>query len=118
MKKLLVVDDEADVRKVLKDFFEELGYSVTTASNIEEAKAALEQEKPLLALLDIRMKTDRDGIEILRWIRERNLRVKTIMVTALQTMEVIEEATNLGADAYITKPLSLDYLESTVSEKL
>lgn len=118
MKKILIADDEDEIRKFLKEFFEDKGYSVLTAKTQEEAKEQLEREKPLVALLDIRMRSQRDGLEILTWIKQRKLFTKTIMVTAVENREIIEEAYKLGADDYITKPLSLEYLQTSVSEKI
>jgi len=118
MIKLLIADDEEDIRQFLSEFFTDRGYSVLTAGTKEEALLLLEHEKPQVALLDIRMKSERDGIEILRWIKDQGLNVKTIMVTAVETSESAEEAKRIGADDYITKPLSLEYLEKSVSQKI
>jgi len=118
MKKLLIVDDETEILAFLKEFFEDRGYSVTTAASSDEARQALELEKPLVALLDIKMKTNEDGLELLRWIKEKSPKVKVIMVTSLEHQEIVEKAKSLGADDYITKPLELQYLETSVSEKV
>jgi DNA-binding response OmpR family regulator len=118
VKKILVVDDEEEIRDFLTDFFKERDYAVVCASNPEEAKRAIEEEKPLVVLLDIRMRTQGDGIEILKWIRANKFKVKVIMVTAVENEEVMQEAYKLGADDYITKPLSLENLESAVTEKI
>jgi len=59
-----------------------------------------------------------DGITVLKKIRERNIACKIIMVTAVETNDKIEEAMRFGADNYITKPLSLEYLEHDVQEKV
>jgi DNA-binding response OmpR family regulator len=117
-KKLLIVDDEEEIRDYLRDFFADRDYSVVTASTKEGAMKALEDEKPLAALLDIRMRTSRDGIDLLQWIKDRKLPVKTIMVTAVEDEKVIQEVRKLGADDYITKPLSLEYLENSLSERI
>ena len=59
-----------------------------------------------------------DGMSVLKQIKAKYPRVKVIMVTAIETQEKIEEAMRLGADNYITKPLSLEYLEKDVQEKI
>lgn len=118
MTKLLIVDDEEEIRAFLTEFFEDRSYQVLTAGTKEEAQAVLEQEKPEVALIDIRMKAERDGIELLQWIKDRNLKVVTIMVTGVENRLVVEEVLKLGADDYIVKPLSLEYLEKSVSEKI
>lgn len=118
VKKILIADDEEEIRDFLRSFFDERGYSVVAAGTKADAIALLEQEKPHVALLDIRMGTPRDGIEILSWIKQQKLNVKTIMITGIENQEIMEEARKLGADDYITKPLSLEYLETSVSEKI
>lgn len=118
MGKLLIVDDEADIRQFLSEFFTERGYSVLTAGTKEEALPLLEGENPQVALLDIRMKGQRDGLEVLKWIKDKGLKVKTIMVTGIETSEVVEEAKSLGADDFIAKPLSLEYLEQSVAQRV
>jgi DNA-binding NarL/FixJ family response regulator len=59
-----------------------------------------------------------DGLQTLKWIKSNHPHVKVIMVTAIETREKIETALRYGADNYITKPLSLDYLEKDVQDKI
>ena len=115
--KLLIVDDEVEICDFLKSFFEERNYEVKTASSGQTALEVLEQYRPQVVLLDIRM-TGMDGIQVLEVIKKKYPRVKVIMVTALETRDKIEECLRLGADNYITKPLSLEYLENDVREKI
>lgn len=117
MIRLLVVDDEPEICDFLKSFFEERDFEVQTALSGEEALKAVESFHPQVALLDIKM-GDVDGLTVLRKVKEKHPRLKVIMVTALETTEKIEEAMRLGADNYITKPLSLEYLENDVREKI
>ncbi len=115
--KLLIVDDEAEICDFLKSFFEERNYEVKTASSGQGALDAVEQFKPHIVLLDIKM-PGMDGIQVLGTIKKKSPRTKVIMVTALETRDKIEECLRLGADNYITKPLSLEYLENDVREKI
>lgn len=117
MTRLLVVDDEPEICDFLKSFFEDRDFEVQTALSGEEALKAVETFRPQVALLDIKM-GDIDGLTVLRKVKEKHPNVKIIMVTALETTEKIEEAMRLGADNYITKPLSLEYLENDVKEKI
>jgi len=117
MKKLLVVDDEDEICEFLKAFFEERDFDVRTATSGEKALSELEKDKPHVILLDIQM-PKMDGLEALKKIKEQTPDVKVIMVTAVETREKIEEAMRRGADNYITKPLSLEYLERDVQEKI
>ena len=115
--KLLIVDDEPEICDFLKSFFEERNYEVRTAPSGEEALKQVEQFKPTVVLLDIKM-SGMDGVKALEAIKAKFSRTKVIMVTALETRDKIEECLRLGADNYITKPLSLEYLENDVREKI
>ena len=117
MTKLLVVDDEEEICDFLKCFFEERHFKVTTALSGEEALERVREEQPDVCLLDIKM-PGIDGIQVLKEIKREFPRVKVIMVTALEASEKIEEAVKIGADNYITKPLSLEYLEKDVRQKI
>lgn len=116
-KKLLVVDDETEICEFLKSFFEEREYEVYTANTGEEAIEGVRNLTPQLVLLDVHM-PGMDGMNVLKEIKQNHPEIKVIMVTALETREKIEEAMRLGADNYITKPLSLEYLEKDVQEKI
>ena len=117
MKKLLVVDDETEICDFLKSFFEDRNYDVRTASSGEQALNAIKKELPHVVLLDVQM-PGINGLAALKTIKEQFPKVKVIMVTAVETREKIEEAMRSGADNYITKPLSLEYLEKEVQEKI
>ena len=115
--KILIVDDEAEICDFLKSFFEERNYEVKTASSGQAALQVVEQFKPQVVLLDIKM-PGIDGVQTLGTLKKKFPRIKVIMVTALETRDKIEECLRLGADNYITKPLSLEYLENDVREKI
>ena len=117
MKKILVVDDEREICEFLKTFFEEREFEVHTAVSGEQALQEVEKFKPQVVLLDIHM-AGMDGMKTLKQIKQAHPGIKVIMVTALETRDKIEEAMRLGADNYITKPLSLEYLEKDVREKV
>lgn len=117
MVRLLVVDDEPEICDFLKAFFSDRDFEVETATSGEAALEKADQFLPHIVLLDIKMgKTD--GITVLRQIKEKYPQTKIIMVTAIETTDKIEEAMRSGADNYITKPLSLEYLEHDVKEKI
>lgn len=115
--KLVIVDDEVEICDFLRSFFEERNYEVKTASSGQAALDLVEQFKPHIVLLDIKM-PGMDGIQVLGTLKKKFPRTKVIMVTALETRDKIEECLRLGADNYITKPLSLEYLENDVREKI
>jgi len=116
--RLLVVDNEIDICNFVKSFFGMRGYEVMTALHGDEALTRLEQERLDLVILDVSMRSQREGIEYLPIIKSRFPDVKVIMVTGIEDEDTIEEARRLGADDYITKPLVLEYLETTVFQKI
>ena len=117
MIRLLVVDDEAEICDFLKCFFEDRDFEVQTALSGEKALELVETFRPQVMLLDIKMGT-MDGLAVLRKVKSKYPKIKVIMVTALESTDKIEEAMRNGADNYITKPLSLEYLENDVREKI
>lgn len=117
MNKLLIVDDEVEICEFLKSFFEDRDFKVNVAHNGAQALDQVDLFQPEVVLLDIQM-PGMDGLQTLKKIKELHPRVKVIMVTAVETQEKIEEAMRLGADNYITKPLSLEYLEKDVQDKI
>lgn len=119
MVKLLIVDDEIDVREFAANFFRKRKIDVLTASSGEEALSAIENKKPHLVLLDIKM-SGMDGIETLKRIREKDKNIKVIMVTGKKPEEeaAFDMCRSLGALDYIHKPLELDELERIVLKEL
>ena len=119
MAKLLIVDDEADVREFAANFFRKRKIDCITASSGEEALTKIEKEKADLILLDIKM-GGVDGIETLKRLRELNKDIKVIMVTGRKPEEEgsFEKCRQLGAIDYIHKPLELDELEQVVMKAL
>jgi two-component system response regulator (stage 0 sporulation protein F) len=119
MAKLLIVDDEIDVREFAANFFRKRKINVSTASGGEEALDFVKNNKPDLVLLDINM-NGLDGIETLRRLRLTNEEVNVIMVTGKKPEEegAFEECKQLGAIDYIHKPLELDELERIVLGQL
>jgi DNA-binding response OmpR family regulator len=117
MNKLLIVDDEVEICEFLKSFFEDRDFKVSVANNGTQALEQVSLFQPEVVLLDIQM-PGMDGLKVLKKIKETNPKMKVIMVTAVETQERIEEAMRFGADNYITKPLSLEYLEKDVQDKI
>jgi DNA-binding response OmpR family regulator len=117
MSKLLIVDDEIDIREFAKSFFQKRGVDVLTASGGRAAIDLIEKENPTLVLLDVRMQ-EMTGIEVLRELRVKNNSSKIIMVTGVEEEETVGEANKLGVIGYIHKPLVLDELEKIVLAEL
>lgn len=114
--KLMIVDDESDVREFAARFFSKRDVEVCVAANGEEALRKIAKEKPQIILLDILMPGGIDGIETLRRIRETDKDVKVVMVTGREPEKdgSGRQAEELGAANYIHKPLQLDELEKVV----
>jgi DNA-binding response OmpR family regulator len=117
MSKLLIVDDEVEICEFLRSFFEDRDFEVAVANGGSQALEKVDTFHPEVVLLDIQM-PGMDGLQVLKKIKETHPKVKVIMVTAVETQEKIEEAMRFGADNYITKPLSLEYLEKDVQDKI
>lgn len=119
MPKLLIVDDETDVREFAANFFRKRKIDCVTASGGEEALDILKRGEIDLVLLDVRMKGI-DGIETLKRIREQEQDTKVIMVTGRKPEEegAYDKCQKLGAIGYIHKPLELDELERVVMKNL
>ena len=115
MSKLLIVDDEEDVREFAANFFRKRKIDVSTAASGEEALTKINLEKPNLVLLDIRM-SGLNGIQTLEEIRKSDQAVKVVMVTGTkpEENESFNQCNKLGISGYIHKPLKLEELEQTV----
>lgn len=112
--KVLVVDDEPEVRQVLHEFLASRGYEVCLASSGTEALEHLDTLKPDLVLLDVAM-PGIDGVETLRRIVAADPSLPVIMVTANADIGVTSKLLALGAVDYVPKPFDLDYLDQAVS---
>jgi DNA-binding NtrC family response regulator len=116
--KVLVVDDEADIRALIQEILSEEGYGVTVAANAEEARSARRNASFDLILLDIWM-PDTDGITLLReWSDEGDLKCPVVIMSGHGTVDTAVEATRLGAYDFVEKPLSLAKLLRTVEGAL
>ncbi|WP_440996762.1 sigma-54-dependent transcriptional regulator [Arhodomonas sp. SL1] len=115
---VLVVDDEPDIRELVREILADEGYRVTTAASAAEARAALAEQRPDLALLDIWM-PEEDGISLLKeWVQADGPAFPVVMISGHGTVETAVEATRLGAVDFIEKPLSMGKLLATVEEAL
>lgn len=109
MKKILVVDDAAFMRQVLKTHFNKSGFHVVEAANGLEAIDMYKQEKPDIVTLDVTM-PELDGIGALREIMKFDEQAKVCMITAMGQQSLILESVKLGAKDFIVKPFDADDL--------
>lgn len=115
--RVLIVDDEHQIGEFLFEFLTELGYEAFFADNGIDALKFIKRTRPHIVLLDVRMH-GMDGLEVLQRIMEIDPNVGVIMVTALQEEDIGRQALNLGAVDYISKPIDLEYLETSLLIKL
>jgi len=115
--KILIVDDEPDIRALVAEILADEGYEVALADSAEQARIARRANKPDLVLLDIWM-PGTDGISLLREWSSSGLAFPVIMMSGHGNVETAVEATRLGAYDFIEKPLSLAKLLLTVNRAL
>jgi UDP-3-O-[3-hydroxymyristoyl] N-acetylglucosamine deacetylase len=112
-RSILIVDDEAAIRRAVQGVLQDEGFLTTTVESGEEAIASIAQRQPDLVLLDIWM-SGLDGIETLRILRERWPTIPVVMMSGHASIATAIEATRIGASDFIEKPLDLDTLIASV----
>ena len=116
--RILVVDDEPDIRDLVSEILQDEGYEVTVAEDGESARAAFARSAPDLVLLDIWM-PDVDGITLLKeWSAGNGTACPVVIMSGHGTVETAVEATRLGAHDFVQKPISLAKLLSIVNQAL
>jgi two-component system response regulator (stage 0 sporulation protein F) len=116
-KKVLVVDDQFGIRILIKEVFSKDDVTVFQAANGKQALEIISKEDPDLILLDMKM-PGMDGLELLRRLQLVSCRAKVIMMTAYGELDMLDEATKLGALAHFTKPFDIEELRSEVLRQL
>src|SRR5690554_67415 len=115
--RILVVDDESNIRQLIDEILSEEGYEVTTAADAEQARAARRSQDYDLVLLDIWM-PDTDGISLLKEWTDSDTPGAVVMMSGHGTVDTAVEATRLGAVDFIEKPVSIAKLLRTVEKAL
>jgi len=109
-KTILLADDEEDIRDVLSIYLSDMGYSVITAENGQQALDIFQKEKPSIVLSDIKMPV-MDGIELLKQIKKAEPETEVIMITGHGDIDLAIESLKLDACDFITKPINDDVFE-------
>jgi DNA-binding NtrC family response regulator len=117
MKKILIVDDELNMRLVLSAMLKKEGFEVSSAANGREALQILQSNKIAVVITDLKM-PDMDGMELLTHISERYPEIPVVMITAHGTVATAVEALKKGALDYITKPFELDDLKNIICKAI
>jgi len=111
--KILVAEDEAVMRKTLEMKLQKEGYEVIVCSDGREAIGKIETEKPSMVITDIMLPYS-SGLEIVRAAKAQEHKSAVLVLTALGQEKTVEEAFELGADDYMTKPFSLAELAARI----
>ena len=118
MANILVVDDELGIRDLLFEILNDEGHAVEVAENAAQARAARQVARPDLVLLDIWM-PDTDGVTLLKeWAGAGLLNMPVIMMSGHATIDTAVEATRIGAQAFLEKPITLQKLLKAVEQGL
>lgn len=115
---ILIVDDEPDIRNLISEILTDEGYQVSVADGGEHANQQLQEIAPDLVLLDIWM-PDIDGISLLKsWNQNHSMPFSVVMMSGHGTIETAIEATKMGANDFVEKPISLAKLLQTIEQTL
>ena len=108
-KQILVIEDDIEMRSLLKDFIKEEGYEVDSVGNSTEAFHQLAKKPFDLIITDVRM-PGLSGLDILPGLKKLQPSSSVILITAFGSEDVYRRALKRGADAYLEKPIHLDEL--------
>ncbi len=117
MKKILIVDDDKEVRDNLEEILNDEGYSTQTAASARQALKQSGKDRFHVILLDYMM-PERTGLDVLSELKRVNPKSKIIMITAFATIESAVEAIKKGASEYISKPFKIDLLLVLIRQML
>ncbi len=118
-KSILVVDDEADIRRLIRGILEDEGYSVIEAENSKQAAEQFEKKSPDLAILDIWLQgSEKDGLEILQSFKETKPYFPVLMISGHGNIETAVHAIKNGAYDFIEKPFKSDRLLLMIARAL
>jgi DNA-binding NtrC family response regulator len=115
--RIMVIDDEKIVGKMIKSTFEQDGYTVETFVDAQPALARLEEEKFAVVITDLKMKNI-DGMQVLETIKAGSPKTKVIMITAFASMDAAIEALRKKVDDFFPKPIKIKDLKASVKNLL
>ncbi len=115
--RILIIDDDENIRKVLQAILEDEGYFVEATDAAKKGIEKTEKGFYNLALIDVRL-PDREGIELLTKLRDTKPKMRKIIVTRYPTLQNAVGAVNKGADAYVMKPFDVEKILLTIKEQL
>lgn len=115
--RILIIDDDENIRKVLQTILEDEGYTVDTADTAKKGIERTEKNFYNLALIDVRL-PDMEGIELLTKLRDTKPKIRKVIVTGYPTLQNAVAAVNKGADGYVMKPFDVEKILATIKEQL
>ena len=116
-RRLLIVDDDENVRKIVAALLDDEGYETNTAAGAEDALTALKQQSYALVISDIKM-PDKDGLWLLAQLRKTYPETAMIMMTGYGQVDTAVQALKYGASDYLTKPVRVNQLSASVIRAL
>lgn len=115
-KKILIVDDEEDICIFMKDIMEREGFTVFTALNGTEAMDVFDKENPDICIIDVHMPySEFNGIEVLKRVKAKEKKTLCVIVTRIDDHKTMDEASYLGAEQYLIKPLSVEKIKDLIA---
>lgn len=115
--KILIVDDQFGIRVLLQELFQKEGYQTFQAADGKKALEIVTHQNPDIVLLDIKI-PGMDGIEILEQIKAKDVNCRVLIMTAYGELDLIQEALDLGAVAYIAKPFDIMELRDVINKMM
>jgi DNA-binding NtrC family response regulator len=115
--RILIIDDDENIRKVLQTILEDEGYYVEAADTGKKGIEKTETGFYNLALIDVRL-PDIEGIELLTKLKETKPKMRKIIVTGYPTLQNAVSAVNKGADGYVMKPFDVEKILQTIKDQL
>lgn len=116
-KSVLIIDDDEDIVESLSTLLREAGFAVDTALTGEEAIKKSKEKVYNIALIDIVL-PDMTGIDLLTKLEERRPKTRKIIITGFASLDNAVKALNLGADAYLIKPVDPEELMNTMKKQI
>lgn len=115
MGKIIVIDDDFDIRTIIKDALEDEGHEVYTADNGDSGLTLVDQHKPQVVITDIFMPV-KEGVNVVRTIKSKHPGIKILVISGADRRDnYFETAKNFGADETLAKPFQIEALIDTVA---
>ncbi|MBI3742779.1 MAG: response regulator [Chloroflexi bacterium] len=117
MLSIVVIDDDAGIRGALRRVLGAAAYKVFTAASTDDGLTAIQQHRPDLVLLDVRM-PHKSGIQLLEDLKRLGVSARVVMLTGMGEPDVMKACQELGAVDFLMKPISPDYLLKVVALRI